>query len=70
MSLIRALSWPAFVASSILLVSAQAAEHRPPAHYVVRDLGTLPGGYETVGSDINNLGQITGVATGLLLGLR
>ena len=63
MKLIRSFSGAIFAVSSMLLITVQAAEHRPPARYLVRDLGTLPGGHEMVGSDINNLGQVTGVAT-------
>lgn len=63
MNIIRPFSGAVLAVSSLLLDAAAVAEHRPPAHYLVRDLGTLPGGHEMVGSDINNLGQITGVAT-------
>jgi uncharacterized membrane protein len=35
-----------------------------PIRYQVRDIGVLPGGFGTVGHDINNLGEITGTGYG------
>jgi probable HAF family extracellular repeat protein len=62
MNFFCSLSGKVFALVSLMLVSAQAAEHRPPARYFLRDLGTLPGGSETWGNDINNRGQIVGSA--------
>ncbi len=48
-----------------LLVGAQPASGRQAAdgQYSITDLGTLPGGYESIAYGINNRGQVVGYST-------
>jgi uncharacterized membrane protein len=48
---------------AVLLCAAAACSHAAPLRYQIRDIGVLPGGYGTVGADINNLGEITANAS-------
>jgi uncharacterized membrane protein len=46
-----------------VLLCAAVCSHAVPLRYQIRDIGVLPGGYGTVGADINNLGEITASAS-------
>src|SRR5687768_16572985 len=48
---------------AVLLCAAAAPSDAAPLRYHIRDIGILAGGYGTIGSDINNLGEITANAS-------
>src|SRR5215510_16590639 len=62
MNIIRQLPGAILMAGSLLFSPAATAEHRPADYYLVRDLGTLPGGHYSVASRINNRGEIAGLS--------
>lgn len=51
-----------FVAVAVLLAATSAWAVPLPVHYALTDLGSLVGGYGSAANDINDSGQITGVA--------